>query len=46
MGENIVNKIHHGILKCILLCIFIFLNLINAHKINILKEFTFNDYFS
>jgi len=32
MGENIVNKIHHGILKCILLFISIFLNFINAQK--------------
>jgi hypothetical protein len=29
-GENAVNKIHHRILKCILLVIYIFLDLINA----------------
>ena len=37
MGENIVNKIHHGILKCILLFIYIFLNLINEQKMEHIK---------
>jgi len=30
VGENVVNKIHHRMLKCILLVIYIFLDLINA----------------
>jgi len=39
VGENIVNKIHHRISKCILLVIYIFLDLINARKMEHIKTF-------
>jgi len=33
VGENIVNEIHNRILKCIVLVMYAFLDLINAQKI-------------
>ena len=32
VGENSVNKIHHRILKCILMVIYIFLSVIYLYK--------------
>jgi hypothetical protein len=37
VGEDIVNKICHGILKCILFVIYVFLDLIKARKMGHIK---------
>ena len=39
VGENIMNKIHHTILKFVLLGIYVFLDLINAGKMQYMNIF-------